>query len=213
MRAYGTPEKRPRGSVLDGLVGTILSQNTTGTNARAAFDELKGRFPTWAACLDADPRDVVDSIRSAGLAQLRGPRIQAILRSIEDSLGELDLDFVCEMPPPEASEYLQQFNGVGPKTASCVLLFTCGRHVFPVDTHVDRIAKRLGWVSEEMAPEAIQHLLEPLIAGPSRLALHVNLINLGRAVCRARKPKCHECPLLEQCPSGRAVTSGLTEEV
>jgi len=213
LKAYGRSERRASGNPLDGLIGTILSQNTTSTNSRAAFEELKSRFPTWERCLEADVGEVTDAIRPAGLAELRGPRIVEILRSLREERGTLNIDFVCEMPVAQAAEYLQSFPGVGPKTAACVLLFSCGRPVFPVDTHVDRLAKRLGWVSESLSPEAIQRELEPLIPGPSRYALHVNLIAHGRALCRPRKPRCDECPLLEHCPSGRARTSGLTEEV
>ena len=204
---------RPRSRPLDGLVRTMLSQNTTSVNAQTAFDELRGRFPTWGQCLDADVEEVADAIRFAGLSRVRAPRIQAILRCIKHDIGSFDIDFVCGLNAPDALAYLEQFPGVGPKTASCVLLFSCGKQVFPVDTHIDRIAKRLGWVEEGTKPERIQVLLEPLIAGASRYALHLNLILHGRSICRARKPKCHECAILRHCPSGHAVTSGLTEEV
>ena len=211
LKAYGRPERHASGNPLDGLIGTILSQNTTSTNSRAAFQELKRRFPTWERCLSADVAEVIDAIRPAGLAELRGPRIVQILRSLREEQGSLDIDFVCEMPVGQAADYLQSFPGVGPKTAACVLLFSCGRQVFPVDTHVDRLTKRLGWVSEKLPPESIQKELQPLISGPSRYALHVNLIAHGRVVCRPRKPRCDECPLLEHCPAGQMKAAGIGE--
>jgi endonuclease-3 len=203
VRAYGRPPRQARGDPLDGLIGTILSQNTTSANSRAAFGELKRRFPTWRRCLAAPTSAVVGAIRSAGLAHIRGPRIQEVLAQIEREQGRLSLDSLHDMAPRRAFEYLQTLPGVGPKTAACVLLFSCRKQVFPVDTHVARIARRLGWVPEAASPDPIQERLEPAVPAGLRYALHVNLIAHGRARCHPREPECGGCPLLEHCPTGQ----------
>jgi len=206
-RAYGRPPPQARCDPLDGLIGTILSQNTTSANSRTAFAELKRRFPTWDECRDAPPRAVVAAIHSAGLARIRGPRIQAILRRIAEERGRLSLDHLHAWPADRGMAYLQSLPGVGPKTAACVLMFCCRRHVFPVDTHVARIARRLGWVPETASAEAIQALLEPCVPARLRYALHINLIAHGRACCHARRPACAACPILAYCPTGGQTVS------
>jgi len=206
-RAYGRPPPQTRSDPLDGLIGTILSQNTTSANSRAAFAELKRRFPAWERCRDAPARAVISAIRSAGLAQIRGPRIQAILRRVGEERGRLSLDHLHAWPPRRGMAYLQSLPGVGPKTAACVLMFNCRKQVFPVDTHVARIARRLGWAPESAPPEAIQTRLEPRVPPRLRYALHVNLIAHGRACCHARKPACAVCPILAHCPTGNQTLS------
>jgi endonuclease-3 len=200
-RAYGPPPPLGRSDPLDGLIATVLSQNTTSANSRAAFSELTRRFPTWEACLCAEPVAVVDAIRGAGLAQVRGPRIQRVLAQIADGRSGLSLDWLHGAPVPDAMEYLQGLPGIGPKTAACVLLFCCRRAVFPVDTHVARLSGRLGWVCPGTAPEVIQRVLEPAVPPRLRYALHVHLIAHGRAVCHARRPECPRCILRPLCPS------------
>ena len=201
--AYGAPPPQTRGDPLDGLIGTVLSQTTTSTNSRAAFNALKRRFPTWRECLKAPTEAVVEAIRSAGLGRIRGPRIQAILAQVQHDQAALSLDMLHDLPPSRAMAYLQSLPGVGPKTAACVLLFSCRKQVFPVDTHVARITRRLGWAAEEASPNAIQALLEPLVPPGIRYALHVNLIAHGRGRCHAGKPECRECPILRHCPAGQ----------
>ena len=206
-RAYGRPQPQQRRDPLDGLIATLLSQSTTGANARAAFAELKRRFPEWDECLAASGAEVVEAVRSAGLGQTRGPRIQAILARVLADTGELSLEGLHRRASRDAMAYLLTLPGVGPKTAACVLLFSCARQVFPVDTHVARIARRLGWAPASASPEAIQAQLEPVIPGPLRYPLHVNLIAHGRAVCRASRPACERCVLREWCQWARSGTT------
>lgn len=202
-RAYGRPPAQTRRDPLDGLIGTILSQNTTSSNASAAFAELKRRCPTWEACLQTRTSAIRDAIRSAGLAEQRAPRIRQIIEQLRDERGEVSLEFLHDLPVARARRYLESFPGVGPKTASCVLLFSCRRRVFPVDTHVARITRRLGWVPERAPAEQIQAQLEPRIPANLRYSLHVNMIAHGRTLCRPRDPRCDNCPLLQHCPTGQ----------
>ena len=196
---YGAPTWRNRLPPLDELVSTILSQNTNDANRDRAFTSLRARYPTWEAVRDAKEEDVIQAIRPAGLANQKGPRIQAILRQITAELGELNLDFLHALPAEEALAWLLRFKGVGPKTASIVLLFSLDKPAFPVDTHIYRVTGRIGLRPENMsADEAHQHLAN-LLPAETYYAAHLNLIRLGREVCQARAPLCPTCPVRDVC--------------
>ena len=199
MDFYGKPVWRNPLPPLDELVSTILSQNTNDTNRDRAFNALRARFPTWEAVRDAPEEEVIAAIRPAGLANQKGPRIQKVLREITVQRGKLDLDFLKDMPEEEASAWLQSFNGVGPKTAAIVLLFSLGKPAFPVDTHIYRVSGRLGLRPPKMsADQAHQHLAE-LFPVDSYYPVHLNLSRLGREICHARLPNCPACPLKHLC--------------
>ena len=199
LEAYGTPAWRPHMDPVSELVSTILSQNTNDVNRDVAFGRLRERLPTWEAVRDADVQLVVDAIRPAGLANLKGPRIQEALRFITRERGELSLDFLREWPVDRAKDWLVSIKGVGPKTAAIVLHFSLGRPAFPVDTHVHRVTKRLGLigprVSREKAHDELEHLVDP----EDYFAFHLNVIRHGRQVCASRKPRCQECFLVDLC--------------
>ncbi len=144
MKLYGSPEWRLPLTGIDELISTILSQNTNDRNRDVAFFALKKAFPDWEAVRDAEPPAVVEAIRPAGLANQKGPRIQAVLRQISEERGSLDLSFLKDWPVEQAHAWLTKFNGVGPKTAAIVLLFALGIPAFPVDTHIYRVSGRLG---------------------------------------------------------------------
>jgi endonuclease-3 len=196
---YGYPEWPNPVPPLDQLISTILSQNTNDTNRDRAFLALCRRFSTWGAVRDAEPGAVVEAIRPAGLANQKGPRIQEVLREITRQRGSLDLDFLSSLPPEEAMSWLQSFKGVGPKTASIVLLFSFGKPAFPVDTHIYRVTGRLGIRPARMSVEQAHVFLAELFPSDSYYALHLNLIRLGREICQARKPNCPHCPLNQMC--------------
>ncbi|MCS6908785.1 MAG: endonuclease III [Anaerolineales bacterium] len=196
---YGEPQWRRPLSPLDELISTILSQNTNDGNRDRAFEALRQRFPTWEAVRDAPLEAVVEAIRPAGLAEQKGPRIQAILRAITAQRGRLDLDFLREFEPEAALRWLQQFKGVGPKTAAIVVLFSLNKPAFPVDTHIHRVTRRLGLIPHSTSAEQAHRLLAELFDKRDYASVHLNLIRLGREICRARKPKCPICPLKEDC--------------
>lgn len=199
LDTYGEPTWRNPLSPLDELVSTILSQNTNDTNRDRAFDSLRARFPTWEAVRDADEQDVIEAIRQAGLANQKGPRIQAILRQITAETGALNLDFLSELPADEAEAWLLKFKGVGPKTAAIVLQFSLGKPAFPVDTHIYRVSGRIGLRPDNMSVEQTHKHLADLFPIDGYYADHLNLIRLGREVCHARKPRCPDCPLRVLC--------------
>lgn len=201
---YGEPTWRNPLPAVDELVSTILSQNTNDNNRDKAFDLLRARFPTWEGVRDAPIADVVEAIRTAGLANQKGPRIQKVLQEISVERGNLDLSFLMDMPLEEARAWLTKFNGVGPKTAAIVLCFSLGRPAFPVDTHVYRVTGRIGLRPERINVEAAHPHLEALFPPETYYAAHLNLIRLGREICHARKPNCPACPIRDLCDYGRS---------
>lgn len=196
---YGQPTWRNPLPPLDELVSTILSQNTNDTNRDVAFNALKAAFPSWETVRDAPLRQVKAAIRPAGLANQKAPRIQAALRSITKSRGELSLEFLRALPAPEAKAWLRQFKGVGPKTAAIVLQFSLDKPAFPVDTHIYRVTGRIGLRPASMNVEKAHDFFEGLFPPESYYAAHLNIIRLGREICVARKPRCPECPLKDLC--------------
>jgi endonuclease-3 len=196
---YGEPVWRNPLPPVDELVSTILSQNTNDTNRDRAFESLRRRFPTWELVRDAAPSSVVDAIRSAGLANQKGPRIQQVLKDITVERGSLGLYFLKDLPLEEARLWLMKFKGVGPKTAAIVLLFSLGHPAFPVDTHIFRVTRRIGLLPEKMTVEQAHPHLETLFPQDAYYSAHLNIIRLGREICAARTPECPRCPLRTLC--------------
>jgi endonuclease-3 len=201
--AYGPRPPRTWGRGVDVLVETILSQNTSDANSSAAYKQLRRALPTWDAVADAPVELVERWIRTAGLSRQKAPRIQAILRQIRAERGRISLEFLKRMGPAAAAAYLRAFHGIGPKTVNCVLLFAFAMPVFPVDTHIHRIARRAGWIKPQVNAEKAHDLLEPMIPPGNRYEMHVLLITHGRQTCKAINPRCERCPILEHCRYGR----------
>ena len=196
---YGRPEQRPHNKPVEELVRTILSQNTSDTNRDVAFGRLRERFPTWEDVRDAPLEDVEEAIRPGGLAYTKAPRIQAALRELGDGL---DLAWLRDAPREEAIGYLTSLPGVGRKTAACVLIFSFGRPEIPVDTHVERVGKRLGLISPNASFDSAHDELRDVVPPEDAYELHINLIRHGRLICRPR-PRCDECALRRMCPYWR----------
>jgi endonuclease-3 len=204
---YGTPTWRDPLPPLDELVSTILSQNTNDRNRDLAFGRLKKAFPNWEGVRDASQEAVIEAIRVAGLANQKGPRIQAVLRQISEERGSLDLSFLSGLPLEEARQWLLHFKGVGRKTAAIVLQFSLNRPAFPVDTHIYRVSGRLGLRPQGISLEQAHDLLEASIEPGDYYAAHLNLIRLGREICHARNPECGKCPLNDICEFGKSLTA------
>ena len=199
LEKFGEPIWRNPLPAIDELVSTFLSQNTNDVNRDRAFDSLRAKFPTWEEVRDAPEADVIEAVRIAGLANTKGPNIKRALQQISEERGQLDLGFLKEMPVEEARAWLTKFKGVGPKTAAIVLLFSLGMPAFPVDTHVYRITGRVGLRPEKISVEKAHPHLESVFPPESYYAAHLNIIRLGREICKARKPICKECPLVGIC--------------
>jgi endonuclease III len=194
----GPLEANVPGDPVGQIVGTILSQNTTDTNSHKAYEQLCGTFPTWSAVRDAPREDIVEAIRSAGLAETKASTMQNVLNALPAPDGEPSLDELNDMDDEAATAYLVAFNGVGVKTAACVLVFALGRDICPVDTHVHRVANRLGLVATKARDRTYSALKSVIPAGKAYVA-HVLLVRFGRRVCKARNPLCHACPVFDDC--------------
>jgi len=193
---------------LDELILTVLSQNTSDINCERAYAAMRERYPRWHDVLEAPPAQLVAVLRPGGLANQKAPRIQAILAELAASEAGLDLGWLSGQEPEAAMAFLTALPGVGAKTASCVLLFSLGMPVMPVDTHIHRIALRLGLIGPRVSADAAHPLLTALTPPDRMLEAHLLLIEHGRRTCKARRPRCESCVLLDLCPFGAAVVSG-----
>jgi endonuclease-3 len=164
---------------------------------------LVQRFPSWEVLMAAPLAEIEREIAVGGLARQKAPRIKAALEAIWTARASFDLEFLREMPLEDAKRWLRELKGVGPKTAACVLMFALGRPALPVDTHVHRVAQRLGYVPATASAEKAHGLLEAVLAPEDIYPFHIMLIKHGRRLCGARRPLCEQCPLLEGCPAGK----------
>ena len=182
------------------LVATVLSQNTSDLNSGRAYLSLKAAFPGgWDDVRTASVSAVAAAIRSGGMANLKAPRIQAILQDIYDTTGQTSLDQIRGWDDAKINAYLRGFHGVGAKTAACVLMFNLGRPVLAVDTHVHRVSRRLGLIPAKATADQSHDLLQALLSNDQVYSFHVHMIEHGRRVCHAQKPACGVCPLKADC--------------
>lgn len=196
---YGVPKLERGLDPLDVLIETILSQSTTNANSKRAFDSLKRRFPAWESARRARVSSIEAAIKSGGLAKQKSVRIRQLLNDIHKRRGSLDLAFLKTAPLEESRGFLASFKGVGPKTVACTLLFACNRPVFPIDTHIFRIARRLGLIPDKCSDEEAHRLLGEIVPKTRCYEVHINLIRLGRQICRPRDPLCEQCCLVDYC--------------
>lgn len=196
---YGRQKWRKRGSALDSLIGTILSQNTTDTNSGRAFENLKITYSSYDEVMDVPEEELIEVIRVAGLANQKAPRIQRSLRKVYEERGEFDLEFLGDMSADEARDWLTSIKGVGLKTASIVVCFGFDGKAFPVDTHVNRVSQRIGFTPPSTTPDKAHYIMEEIVPPKDYFAFHIQLIQHGRVLCKARNPKCDQCPLTHLC--------------
>lgn len=203
-KVYEVPRWPRRRPALDSLILTILSQNTNDRNSSEGFKRLKAAFGDWGAVEKADWRKVASAIRVSGLANIKSRRIQRILRLIREEHGGYSLKFLRRWDTDAAHEYLVAIPGVGPKTAACVLMFGFGKPVFPVDTHILRVSKRLGLIGPRTTAAQAHQELQALVPKELVYPLHLMMIRHGRDTCHARRPECHDCILRTICASPAA---------
>ncbi len=196
---YGLPEWRVRGDPVAVLVQTILSQNTSDRNSEPAFRRLMGAFSGWEEMAGASEEEIARCIQSGGLGRVKARYIKQALTEIKRRHGSFDLGFLKEMPLEDARRWLMELPGVGMKTASCVLLFGLRMPALPVDTHVFRVATRLGLIEAGTSMERAHRALESMVAPEDVYCFHVLLITHGRRACGARLPYCTRCVLREVC--------------
>ncbi|HEY0429940.1 MAG TPA: hypothetical protein VGC76_19305 [Pyrinomonadaceae bacterium] len=201
---FGEPRLARKSDPLAMLINIILSQATSDANSRRTFQNLKNRFKTWDEVLAVDESEIAEAIRLGGLANQKAKVIKDLLGQIKEMRGRLSLKFLEKMPDEEARDFLLQFRGIGPKTVACTLLFASHKEVFPLDTHIFRVFKRMGILPEKVSDTKAHRLLDELAPKGKFYSLHVNLIRLGRKICRPNEPLCEKCPLIEYCDYGLA---------
>jgi endonuclease-3 len=203
---YGPREWHADRDPIDVLIGTILSQNTSDANSGRAFASLKASFDSWEAVASAPVEHIAQIIRPGGLFQIKAGRIKQVLEQIKNDQGHISLDALKSKPMAEAEEYLMHLPGVGHKTASCVLLFSLGKPSLPVDTHIFRVAKRLGLIDSKVSIDKAHGLLQEQVPPSKVYQFHVHMIEHGRKICHARQPCCDRCILRSVCPSSLCKT-------
>jgi len=201
---FGEPKLKRKSDPLSMRINIILSQATSDANSDRTFRNVKKRFTNWENVLAADESEIADAIRLGGLANQKAKVIKNLLSQIKEIRGTVSLKFIEKMSNDEARDFLLNFRGIGPKTVACTLLFACHKEVFPIDTHIFRILKRMGILPEKITDTKAHRLLDDLAPTGKFYSLHVNLIRLGRNICRPRDPLCEQCPLIEYCDYGAA---------
>jgi endonuclease III len=199
VEAYGPRLLRPGRDPLDELILTILSQNTSDRNSGRAYRLLRAKYPTWEQVIAAPLPELYEVIKPAGLGNIKAPRIQNTLHAILERRGELSLDFLDALSLEEGKRWLTSLDGIGPKTAACVLLFALGKPALPVDTHVHRVARRLGLIGPKVSADQAHTLLEAALPPETIYPFHIDMIQHGRLVCHAQRPRCETCPLSDLC--------------
>lgn len=196
---YGIPKRQnPLPNPLDTLIATILSQNTNDNNSYKAYNNLKNAFKNWGDATEAKRSEIEKLIKVAGLAPAKSKAIKNLLLDIKEKYGKLSLDFLKELSIEETLEKLTSYDGIGVKTASCVLMFSMNKNVCPVDTHVHRTTNRIGLVNEKTPEKTFWKLNEKFPEGIAH-SFHTNLILLGREICTPTNPNCIFCPLKKVC--------------
>ena len=201
LARYGAKTARKR-DPLDGMIVIMLSQATNDLNCDRAFSSLKSTFDGWDEVRRAPVGEIADAIRMGGLANQKAARIKQLLQEIHDEQGDLDLSWMHAASAEDCRAFMEKFKGVGPKTVACVLVFFLDKPAFPVDTHVHRVTKRLGWIRDKAGTDEAHRVLEAAIPDDCKLNLHVNIIQHGRTICRADGnggPRCEECLLIRNC--------------
>jgi endonuclease-3 len=183
------------------LVDIILSHRTRDEQTAAAYDNLLKRFGSWEAVRDAPTEEVQDTIANVNWPEVKAPRLQFIMRQITEERGNLNLDFLCNVPVEESAAWLNRFEGVGPKTTACVLLFSCQQPLLPVDVHVHRVSGRLGLIGKKVSADAAHTLLQALLPKDARSIynFHKGLLRHGQRICVFERPLCSKCVLTDLC--------------
>jgi endonuclease-3 len=205
---YGSRQWHCHYDPISELILTVLSQNTSDVNARRAFFSLSATFGSWEAVVEGDAEKIAQAIKCGGLSRVKAVRIKQMLQSILKQRGSFDLAFLSELPVSQAEAWLEQLPGVGPKTASCVLLFSLNMPALPVDTHLYRVARRLGLINSKVSVEKAHQILEDMVPAEDIYSFHLNMIEHGRRICHAQRPRCSECVFQQSCPSNEGGNGG-----
>jgi len=202
LRVYGNNRHFNRSNPLDELIFIILSAQTESYSYLETFRALREKFPTKESLFRAGLRSIEATIRGGGLSKKKAAQIKGTLTKIYSDTGKLSLRFLSDLNDDEVEEYLTSLPGIGTKSALCVMMYSLKRQVFPVDTHVWRICRRLGLTPQVPKPTPqMEKTLEAKVPRELRYTLHVNMVSHGREICTTYWPKCDKCMLADICPS------------
>ncbi len=206
-KEYSLKTNRSHGDGISELILTILSQNTADRNSGQAFANLLTQFNSWDQVLHADTRQIKKQIQIGGMSNTKSKTIKKVLNIVKEQNTNYDLSFLKKMKRKDALDWLINLPGVGSKTASCVLLFAYGIPFIPVDTHVERIAKRIGLVKNKLNYNEVQNELEFMMKKKDYGLFHLSFIEHGRKICNAKKPICSKCPIDKLCKKNDVTNS------
>ncbi|GAC1366558.1 MAG: endonuclease III [Herpetosiphon sp.] len=211
VETYGHQPNIPRREPMHELISTILSQRTTSQNEARAYEQMWNHYGSWAAVASAPDEELQQLIAPSNYAEQKAPRIKQVLQRIMAERGSANIDFLQTEPLDQALLWLMSLPGVGPKTASLVLLFCFARPVLPVDTHVHRVSQRVGLIDRRVDPTAAHPLLLALFPPDPQILynFHIDTLRHGQRICTWSNPRCPACPLLPICDYGKqAVVKG-----
>lgn len=192
---------KPKSDPFETLIVTIISQNTADTNTERAFENLSKQFEITPQTLSRTEITKIEAcLHVGGLYKTKAKTIKDVSKIVLEKFGG-SLNIILSLPLDEARKMLMELPGVGPKTADVVLLFSAHQPTIPVDTHVNRVSKRLGFAPSKGDYEEVRLRLQRLFNGKDYLDVHLLLIALGRKYCKAGRPHCIECPVKIYCPS------------
>lgn len=202
-RRYGDADHFNRSNPLEELLFIVCSIQTNEELYRETFSSLRRAFPTFESLASASETEIAKVIRNGGLANQKARKIKRILCQIVEHFGRPSLAPLNAMDEVDCELFLVSLTGVGKKTARCVMMYSLGKQVFPVDVHCWRICRRIGWVrptrpDNSCSPKDMDRL-QAKIPPELRYSLHVNMVSLGRAICTAKSPECHTCPIKQHC--------------
>ena len=197
-REYGCPRLGNPRDPLDDLISVILSNKTGPQVAKKVYDELLHEFSNWDGVLKSPIKDLRRILKPAGLSTVKSWQIKGALRRIKKRFGACDLSSLRERPMPEVEAFLVSLPGVSEKVAKCVMMYTLSAKVLPVDVHVHRVSRRLGWTARKRADQCHQEL-EALVPPKWRHCFHVDCILHGRTICRPEAPACSKCCINRHC--------------
>lgn len=199
QEAYGTPDLGNKKDPLDELIFISLCTRTGPRNVERAYTCLKRVFPSWKEVLDAPEGKVAGCVKVTGAPRKREKQIKEILKAVDSKAKSFDLKFLRKVNDEEVYKWLVSLPQVGHKVAHCVMLFSLGRNVLPVDTHLHRILRRLGVAEPDSSAEEVSREIQALVPRDGAYSLHVNLVVHGRRTCRAYSPKCDDCTIEALC--------------